>query len=232
MFDLDGTLGHLRGGRGEDGNFLDALRETFGDVPMSADWGSYPYVSDYGIVLGLYREHHGRDPTDDEHQAVCSAYLGRVRTAFESGITRFELVEGAVQTVQELPQHHGWEVALATGGWRRTARFKLEVGGIDFGDRAQAFAEDGPSRKTIMRTALDRARSRDGRTFERVVYVGDAAWDARTCARLGWPFVGIGTGARAERLRALGTSHVLPDLADRDTLLSALDAALPPRGDG
>jgi len=228
VFDLDGTLGHLRGGEAEDGNFVAAIHETLGAIEVDSNWDAYAHVSDYGVVDELFRRHRDRPPTRDEHQAVCSAYLRRVRAAVERGETRFELINGSAEAVRNLRAEHGWEVALATGGWRRTALYKLELGGIDMNGRAQAFAEDGPSRATIMQTALNRSRSANGRAFARVVYVGDAAWDVRTCTHLAWPFVGIGDGERGERLRKLGASHVLPDMSDLAAFVTALDEARVP----
>ena len=74
-----------------------------------------------------------------------------------------------------------------------------------------------------MRASLARASARHGGiAFERIVYIGDGAWDVRACREIRWPLVGIGQGAHAARLRTLGTSHVLPDFTDHTAFLRAL----------
>jgi hypothetical protein len=45
---------------------------------------------------------------------------------------------------------------------------------------------------------------------------------------LGWAFVGIASGTKAPRLRALGARHVFPDYLKSEAILSALDAARAP----
>ena len=42
-------------------------------------------------------------------------------------------------------------------------------------------------------------------------YVGDGGWDAKAAQQLKWGFVGIGSGARADRLRQAGAEVVIPD---------------------
>ena len=74
-------------------------------------------------------------------------------------------------------------------------------------DIPAAFAEDGPSRESIVRAAIERAKAQYRvRHFERIVSVGDAVWDVRAARRLQLPFVGVGTGQRAVLLREEGAS--------------------------
>jgi phosphoglycolate phosphatase-like HAD superfamily hydrolase len=54
-----------------------------------------------------------------------------------------------------------------------------------------------------------------------VVYVGDAVWDVKAARNLGYRFVGIGSGANAERLRREGARRVLADYLDRGTFFAA-----------
>ena len=55
------------------------------------------------------------------------------------------------------------------------------------------------------------------------VYVGDGVWDAWACRKVGIPFIGIGTGARAEKLIAEGAVVVLRDFSDSDLFLDSLN---------
>jgi phosphoglycolate phosphatase-like HAD superfamily hydrolase len=119
-------------------------------------------------------------------------------------------------------------VAIATGGWSPSARLKLAAAGLDDPRLVLACSSDAVTRTEILELAHGRARERVGADFQRVVSVGDAAWDVRTAAELRWPFVGIGRGARARALREAGAAIVLPDFTDRAAVYAALDAATVP----
>jgi phosphoglycolate phosphatase-like HAD superfamily hydrolase len=58
--------------------------------------------------------------------------------------------------------------------------------------------------------------------FQSIVYVGDAAWDVKAARRLGWHFVGIGSGERAECLRQEGARWVIPDYRDHGAFFDAI----------
>ena len=73
----------------------------------------------------------------------------------------------------------------------------------------------------ILGLAAGRAAARHAR----VGSVGDGVWDVQAARQLGWPFLGIGSGARAEKLRAAGATLVLPDLTDTASPAAALDTA-------
>ena len=92
-------------------------------------------------------------------------------------------------------------MAIATGGWERSARFKIETAELGAGHFPAAFAEDGPARHTIITTAISRASSYyQESTFERIVLVGEALWDVQAAKGLGLPLVAVGHGERAVRV--------------------------------
>ena len=75
-----------------------------------------------------------------------------------------------------------------------------------------------------MAIALDRAASLQGiSSFDSVVYVGDAIWDLKAATSLGYGFVGIGRGERAERLRLEGAEWVLADFTNRGLFQEVID---------
>jgi phosphoglycolate phosphatase-like HAD superfamily hydrolase len=93
-----------------------------------------------------------------------------------------------------------------------------------------AFAEDGPTREDIVRSAIARAAASYGRPhFERLVLVGDAVWDARTARLLALPFIGVARGDDADNLRSSGVSHVIGDFRDVEQVLRCLEEATVPR---
>ena len=113
--------------------------------------------------------------------------------------------------------------------WRAAARLKLATAGLDVADIPAAFAEDGPSRARIVSTAWRRAREHYGvAAFDRVVCIGDGAWDAHAAAELGLPLVGIATGSGAGALYSEGVSHVIDGFADLTRFAEALEQATVP----
>ena len=123
----------------------------------------------------------------------------------------------------------GWYVALATGGWGPSAKLKLRAANIIIDDDVLACADDGVSRADIVRLALERAEAWYNRRFDRVVSIGDGVWDVQTAMNLELPFIGIGRGQRADRLRDAGADVVLPNYRDFVAFERALESAVMPR---
>ncbi|MEL6429455.1 MAG: hypothetical protein AAFR54_09775, partial [Planctomycetota bacterium] len=139
-------------------------------------------------------------------------------------------VRGAARCIEWLRGLPDWRVAIATGGWRASAFEKLTAAGVRTDDLPFAAANDALAREGILEIARQRARvSHGGGSFERAVYVGDGVWDARTCAALALPMVGVAVDAATRaRLESHGVSPVLPNLADPGAVLDALlDASVP-----
>jgi phosphoglycolate phosphatase-like HAD superfamily hydrolase len=82
-----------------------------------------------------------------------------------------------------------------------------------------------------MAIALDRAASLQGvSSFDSVGYVGDIVWDLKAATSLGYGFVGIGCGERAERLRLEGAEWALADFRNRDLFYEVIDQVKWPIG--
>ena len=106
---------------------------------------------------------------------------------------------------------------------------KMKAAGIGVDPLPAAFAEDGPSRQSIVQAAIARASVFYRQSaFEKVVSVGDAMWDLWTARRLGLPFVGVAHEERARNLRRLGASHVIENFLDYEHCLECLERATAP----
>src|SRR5205814_1998248 len=104
----------------------------------------------------------------------------------------FAPVSGADRLLSRLAQRGSHRVALATGGWRDSARLKMASAGMCFDHHPAASADDALDREFIMRLSEQRAAERYGASFTSTVYVGDGVWDARASRSVGIPFIGIG----------------------------------------
>ena len=225
VFDIDGTLTDTVSV--DDECYLRAVADVLDLDRSLLDWSDAPHVTDAGILEWL-ADRHSRGPLNPlTTQAVVERFIEYLECEAEASPHRFGPVAGAREIVGALRQAH-WHVALATGAWEPSARLKLERAGIDTIGVALASATDAPTRTAIMRLAAARAR-RDGDPFDRTVSVGDGVWDVRAARDLGWPFVGIASGERANALRRAGAAAILPDLADVDAFVATLDTAQIPR---
>ena len=149
-------------------------------------------------------------------------FVALLRDTAEQAPDRFAATPGAAELLPELDAR-GWSVAIATGGWRASATFKLEQAGLDVLDAPAAFADDHPSREGIIGAATARARQRANASFERCVYVGDGPWDVRAARNAGLGFVGIAMGNRARTLRGAGATLIHDDFRDTKAFIRSLD---------
>jgi phosphoglycolate phosphatase-like HAD superfamily hydrolase len=225
IFDVDGTLVQSYELDGE--CFVAAFHDALGIADVDTNWARYDHATDPGITAQIIHERQGREPSADELDRLQSAFCTRLAEAAGRDGT-YAAVPGAAGLLAALRARPDWALALATGGWRAAARFKIGRSGLDLEDVPAAFGEDGPSRQAIVSAAIARARVLAGvDDFAHIVCIGDGVWDLRTATSLGLPCIGIGTGAHAERLAAAGAARVVPDFADLAAILNALEDATP-----
>jgi phosphoglycolate phosphatase-like HAD superfamily hydrolase len=227
VFDFDGTLARTNGVDGE--CFIQAFDEALQIRDFSTKWMDYEHVTDEGVTRQIFMERFGRHPRDEEKEKVLDHFLGLLNGRCLSNTLDFAEVPGATSLVNHLRESGVWAVALATGAWRRSVEFKTQRAGLPIADIPSAFAEDGPSRESIVLTAVERAAVHYGQhRFERIVSVGDAPWDVRTARKLGLPFLGIATEPRASALRKDGASHVIEDYRNAAQCLQYFEEAQTP----
>ncbi len=227
VFDLDGTLALTS--EVDDACWIEAASDVLGLSSMDTDWSHYPHSTDEAIALELIRTRTTLDPTEASVHLVRDAFAERVEAARLRRPEWFLPVPGASGIFEAL-RSVGWEVAIATGGWRRTARVKLDAAGVPHEGVAAAHADDAHPREDIIRTAMARATASCGHAFERGVYVGDGRWDVLATDRMGLGFIGLAHGERADQLRAAGARAVLPDYRDFSTLLDEIRRLATPLG--
>jgi len=227
MFDMDGTLTDAFAI--EENCYVLAIEQALGLPGVKTEWETYTHTTASFCLDEIVRCARGIPPTAAESRAVQARMV-----ALMAGITartgrHTREIPGAAVCVRAL-QQRGYAVAIASGDWEATAHHKFRTAGIPFEGLPAAFCDVAHPRTDIMRAALARAAAHHGRErFERITYVGDAAWDVRACRELGWPLVGVGTDAFAARLPALGVTHVVPHYLDLEAFLTAVEQAQPPR---
>lgn len=184
IFDIDGTL--LHSAAVDDALYRKAVRTVLGNVQLRPTLHDYRFVTDTGILQQIFT---------DNALAQEKCLLEEIRSIFveflRDHVTAhgpFAEIAGAQDFLHSLRESPSHAVAMATGGWRQSAEFKLSSAGFDVADIPMATADDHYERATIMKIALD---SLDG-PFNSVTYYGDGPWDQQACEQLGWEFVAVG----------------------------------------
>jgi phosphoglycolate phosphatase-like HAD superfamily hydrolase len=226
MFDMDGTL--TDSFALDENCYVRAIERALGLTKVVTEWETYTHASSSFCLEEIVRRTRGTVPTALESRSVQSAMVALMDEIVQTHGRCTREIPGAAACLRRL-RELGYAVAIASGDWEATARHKLSAANIPFADLPFAFCDVAHARTEIMRTALARASRHYGcDTFERIVYVGDGAWDVRACRELGWPLVGIGEGAQAARLSRLGAAHVVANYDPIDSFLHALEQAVPP----
>jgi len=231
IFDIDGTL--ARTVSVDEECYLQAFADEFGIEGINTDWGSYPSYTDSGMADHIFQEKTGESLPTELHQRLIDRFIFLLSRRRHDNPEQFAEVPGAARTLALLREEPNWKIALSTGCWLESARFKLQAAGIDISGIPLATADDSMVRTRIFRMALKRARQFYGiKHFERVVYVGDGTWDAILCRELNHPFVAIADGNSRERLRREGARTFLADYREYDLFLQALEEASVPEAKG
>ncbi|BCQ37389.1 MULTISPECIES: HAD family hydrolase [Erwinia] len=198
VLDIDGTL--TDSVRPHQIAFEQALR-SFPFPALSTDWGQYQHHSDSGIFYEAW-ELAGFNGKPDLIQLEEQYRLAYDQVLAQHPVTP---VAGASAFIASLSQT--WGIVFATGSLRSGALHKLSVIGIDPDDFILITASEFHTREEIVQQAVQAGSLRyQIRQPQRVISIGDGIWDLKTARNLGYEFLGIGEGTKAEQLRTSGAT--------------------------
>jgi phosphoglycolate phosphatase-like HAD superfamily hydrolase len=227
MFDMDGTL--TDGFALEENCYVRAIEQALQLSKVVTEWDAYIHTSASYCLHEIVKRARGCPPSPEESRTVQEQMVRLMRDIEQRHGRRTSEIPGASAVIRELLRS-GYAVAIASGDWESTARHKLTSAGIPFENLPAAFCDCADARTEIMLTALARAKRHYRRDqFERVVYIGDAAWDVRACRELGWPLIGVGSGDLAARLQSLGVTQIISNYEPFVNFLAALEHASVPK---
>jgi len=225
VFDVDGTLTATN--EVDTRCFARAFFDVFG-IAINTTWHTYPHRTDSGIIRHNFSEHFRRGPMAAELDRFRERFVMLLEREWREAPRRFADVAGAAAALARIERKRSYALALATGGWRVSALFKLAKARIPVVDVPAAFADDAEAREEITRLAIARATAHYRQRFERAILVGDSDCDVATAKRLGLPFVGIAADGCDHALRVAGAELGLRDYDDFTAFIKALAAASPP----
>jgi phosphoglycolate phosphatase-like HAD superfamily hydrolase len=219
IFDIDGTLTATNDV--DTDCFVQALAEHLGTT-IDSDWSQYRHVTDSGIAAEIL-ERQQRPVA--EVAIVRERFVRLISAALRKTPHCCVEIAGAASFVKGLRALPNVVLGLATGGWGETALAKLRQAGIDATGLAFASADDSQARIEIMLKCRGQILATAPAFTDQPVYVGDGVWDVASARTLGWQFIGIGSGERAEQLRQRGAELVFPDYRDAQAILAAMGVA-------
>jgi phosphoglycolate phosphatase-like HAD superfamily hydrolase len=208
VFDIDGTLIQYHRKK-NDAAYVRAIKDVLG-LEIEDSWSDFVTSTDSGILYEIAGKHLKRSCPPSE--------IANVRQRMEHWLELeyaqepFRETLGAIETWNSLKVHQDTCLAVATGNWEFSGRFKLGSAGFELGSVPIASADDSIHRVEILKVAFERAlRDNGGEAFGRVIYVGDWIWDLRAANALSWEFIGIGNEETEKVLKAEGAGRVLRD---------------------
>lgn len=204
ILDLDGTLmpTHDLDNR----CYWQAVNDVFGTGAEPMDLGGFQHVTDDAILDEWSERTLERPLTPEERQAVRDQFLERLQEGARNEPEAFRPFDGLADWLESRPKG---TLAIATGGWRHSATFKLTMAGLDRFDLPLAGSDDAPTRIGIMQAARQRLAPEHRESTP--TYLGDSPWDLAATRTLAWQFIGIARGDRARALERAGADRVLRD---------------------
>jgi beta-phosphoglucomutase-like phosphatase (HAD superfamily) len=211
IFDNDGTICDTQEVEGP--CYARAIERVTGVTLSTLDWSSYAEPTSTAIIRDLLAGDPAASAREEEIEREFVRLLKEEQPRFPGDFTP---LPGAVPFIERLKAENICTVAIATGCFAASARFKLQCCGLDLDAFPHATSSDVPERRGIIMLAAARA----GFDIAEVVYFGDAPWDVAVSTLLGVPMIGI--GRRIDQLHALGIRNVFRDYSDPDAIIRAL----------
>lgn len=216
IFDIDGTI--TKTNPVDEACFRTTAKEIFDRKIDRIDFNEFNHVTDSAIVFELYQKYLDRNPSYDEYYEFRARFKKNLKKTLKDQSNSFEPVDGIQTLLHEIKARPKWAFIIATGSWRFSAKFKLESSGFYYKQLNVVTADEGLTRDRIVQKAIEMSKKENKvDSFKRMVYVGDATWDIKSCYNLNIPFIGIEAEENDKRKEELGnylTMHQYPALKD------------------
>ena len=223
IFDIDGTLTDTTSV--DDKSYFQAFAKTFDKDISSTDWDKITHVTDWGIAEELIDLHLNRRAESSDYDNLKKDLLYFLKLERDNDINQFQSITGSNSFVNELMASSDFEIGIATGAWKESARIKLEASIIDIDSVCSATSSDCKSRVDILKKVIQDMSTELGHAPEHIVYFGDGTWDYHTCRELDIDFIGIDFHQN-QKLKSLGAPYVFQDFQDAKSIQSAMEALL------
>jgi phosphoglycolate phosphatase len=228
LWDIDGTL--IRSARpgGYKEYTIPVLEELFGTAGQLADM-HVSGMTDMQIFIEALSSHGiSHDDVRDRIHVLSERLTAEARRVTGNGVTFFELLPGARETLAALDQHPRYLNALLTGNIEPMAQLKMELVGLEqFFTLPGAFGNESHNRRDLPALAADRIRRQLQLDLapEQFIVIGDTPNDIDCARHFGARAVAVGTGRfySNEEILEHSPDKFLPDLSDVELVIRTLD---------
>ena len=225
IFDVDATL--VYSDKLDSKCFAQTYQQVYGLPFPTIDWHRYPHVTDDTIFKTVIQEHFQRIASQEEMEDFKQKFLeGVVKNRVERP-NDFKRVPGAKVLIESLLQRKEYTIGIATGGWKAPAVMKLNFLNIPTEPLLISGADGKETRHQIIQEVIAQATALK-RSFNRIVYVGDAQWDVTTTRDMQIPLVGVRLKGDLTTLQKEGVQHVVKDYQDIEQFMEYVGVAVPP----
>ena len=217
LFDIDGTLIHTA--RAGVRSMNAAFRDLHGtDDPLARV--NFAGRTDRAIVSDAFRI-MGVAFSEEAHDAVRDAYLGRLAGELSKRVEGATLLPGVEQAIAAFEGRGGVGMGLLTGNYERGAEMKLEYFGLWKRFNFGAFGDRHTDRRELVPIAIEAAQRQLGARVppSRVIVIGDTPFDVDCAKAHGAMSVAVATGPFSRDQLAEHNPDVLLDtLEDLQTV--------------
>ena len=192
LFDIDGTLVHTA--RAGVRSMNAAFRDLHGtDDPLARV--NFAGRTDRAIVSDAFRN-MGLAFTEEAHDAVRDAYLGRLAGELSKPVEGATLLPGVEQAIAAFEGRGGFGMGLLTGNYERGAEIKLEYFGLWKRFNFGAFGDRHTDRRELVPIAIEAAQRQLGARVppSQVIVIGDTPFDVDCAKAHGAVSIAVATG--------------------------------------
>lgn len=218
LFDIDGTMTDTS--EIDDECFKNTFSELYGFEMAKIDWSTFEHVTDTGLCREVYLRNKKRDISKTEFTRVQNLFFRKIKKAIGQQPDRFRAIEGINEFLMDA-KGRGIPIAIATGGWRKSAELKLNAANIEYERFTLATSNDSFNRRTIMNVAIARAQFEYQKVFSNIIYFGDGVWDVETCKAMDMPMIGIDCHQNG-KLENTEVNEIFTDFTDFKGIYSAV----------
>ena len=218
IFDIDGTLTNTK--VADDLCFIDSVRECWNIDLGEVDWTTYVNVTDAGLATDIYKNKFNKVISEKKYNQLKNLFTKKIISCGHENPDLFLEVKGAKSFIKEL-QYQEIKIAIATGGWKATAAYKLEKIGIELKKFPHATSDDHHERKMILGLSIEKTRELYQINFDQICYIGDGIWDYQASSELGIDFIGI-DNLKTGKLKELGVKTIFQDFTNIELLIDKI----------
>lgn len=220
IFDIDGTITDTT--VVDDLCFKNTFKKIYNITLENIDWTKYVHCTDLGLTMGIIKENFNIELSINEKRKVEKHFIEQLLLASGENSKSFLEIPGSVKFINHL-RNENYPVALATGAWKQSALFKLGKVKLDIKGLPFAHSDELFSRADITNDAIKQAEKIYGKTFKKVIYIGDGTWDYHTTKELGIPLIGVDKHNNG-KLKKLGVKNIITDYIDKENVMKIIES--------